>query len=503
MNTIAAIRDAEERIRSSLSDNGDLLATLLSVLESSSLNDSFDLSLACIQSLRRLLFAFAVEHGLIAGDDSADAVDNDLQAWLRAKLEFFHDLLVRCVHGTNDRLQIAAVDTLLDYAVVQSSTKGFLRLSCLTPVVTSICANPNAGKSLRLHYLTRYVAVYDDVQYETLRALAQIVDQVDGTIANAIVHHDDDDDKVRHSLFDNVCRMLLQVEIPIGDEASTLGGKSLCVASPKSSNAKAHSKALNRAWREVFCSADLPADLYRLLLTNMSTVIIPSMREPLALCDFLMDAFNGDQGLLALDGLFTLIVDHNLDCPGFYDHLYKSLTPALMAGAHRRQLSLVARFLRSSHLPAYLVTAYIKRLARLAICDGASPSAALFALAMILNLLRRFPSSRVLVDRPDVTDGNDTFDMTADNPHDSNAIQSSLWELHTLRSHYCPEVARLASSDIPVMELDMSTYAEFTYTTLADKHKVKRRRVTMAVHAPETLFPPEMLSSGCWALPSA
>lgn len=52
----------------------------------------------------------------------------------------------------------------------------------------------------------------------------------------------------------------------------------------------------------------------------------------------------------------------------------------------------------SSHLPAYLVAAFAKRLARLALT--APPEALLMALPFICNLLRRHPACRVLVHRP-------------------------------------------------------------------------------------------------------
>ena len=50
------------------------------------------------------------------------------------------------------------------------------------------------------------------------------------------------------------------------------------------------------------------------------------------------------------------------------------------------------------HLPAYLVAAFAKRLARLALT--APPEALLMVLPFICNLLRRHPACRVMVHRP-------------------------------------------------------------------------------------------------------
>ena len=57
----------------------------------------------------------------------------------------------------------------------------------------------------------------------------------------------------------------------------------------------------------------------------------------------------------------------------------------------------------SSHLPVYLVAAFAKRLARLALT--APPESLLMVLPFIYNLIRRHPSCRVLIHRPTTADG--------------------------------------------------------------------------------------------------
>lgn len=52
----------------------------------------------------------------------------------------------------------------------------------------------------------------------------------------------------------------------------------------------------------------------------------------------------------------------------------------------------------SSHLPAYLVAAFAKRLSRLALV--APPTALLILLPFIYNLIRRHPSCRLLLHKP-------------------------------------------------------------------------------------------------------
>lgn len=57
----------------------------------------------------------------------------------------------------------------------------------------------------------------------------------------------------------------------------------------------------------------------------------------------------------------------------------------------------------SSHLPVYLVAAFAKRLARLALT--APPTALVIVLPFIYNLIRRHPSCRVLIHKPSTEDG--------------------------------------------------------------------------------------------------
>lgn len=71
-----------------------------------------------------------------------------------------------------------------------------------------------------------------------------------------------------------------------------------------------------------------------------------------------------------------------------------------------------------SHLPAYLVAAFAKRLARLALT--APPTALLILLPFIYNLIRRHPSCRVLLHKPSADDGECRSQAAAsDQPLDS------------------------------------------------------------------------------------
>lgn len=56
---------------------------------------------------------------------------------------------------------------------------------------------------------------------------------------------------------------------------------------------------------------------------------------------------------------------HDLDYPDFYDSLYRLVTPEMMYAKYRaRFFRMVDLCLSSSHVPAYVVAAFLKRLAR-------------------------------------------------------------------------------------------------------------------------------------------
>ncbi|EAW98545.1 nucleolar complex associated 4 homolog (S. cerevisiae), isoform CRA_b [Homo sapiens] len=153
----------------------------------------------------------------------------------------------------------------------------------------------------------------------------------------------------------------------------------------------------------------------------------------------------GALSLLALNGLFILIHKHNLEYPDFYRKLYGLLDPSVFHVKYRaRFFHLADLFLSSSHLPAYLVAAFAKRLARLALT--APPEALLMVLPFICNLLRRHPACRVLVHRPHGPELDaDPYDPGEEDPAQSRALESSLWELQALQRHYHPEVSKAAS----------------------------------------------------------
>ena len=169
------------------------------------------------------------------------------------------------------------------------------------------------------------------------------------------------------------------------------------------------------------------------------------------------------------------------------------LEPGIFHARHRRQFfELLAVFLRSTHLPAYLVAAFAKRLARLAL--SAPPHGAMLATGFAHNLLRRHPGCLVLVQRErGGSAAGDPFLPEESDPAQAQALASSLWELDSLRSHYTPAVARFVaildrdlSNKQRTADVDVAALAGASYASLfAEEAERRLKAVPLAFYSTE------------------
>jgi U3 small nucleolar RNA-associated protein 19 len=208
------------------------------------------------------------------------------------------------------------------------------------------------------------------------------------------------------------------------------------------------------AWLAAF-RGGISKDQRKAILTVFARQIAPWFRQPEMLMDFLTDSYDlgGGTSLLALSGLYYLISEKNLDYPAFYTKLYSLLDEGLLHSKHRsRFFRLLDTFMSSTHLPAAMVASFIKRLSRLAL--NAPPAGIVAVVPWIYNMFRRHPACTFMMHR-EIRDErqkkileqegmDDPFDMEEQDPMFTNAIESSLWEIESLQSHYHPNVATLA-----------------------------------------------------------
>ena len=131
----------------------------------------------------------------------------------------------------------------------------------------------------------------------------------------------------------------------------------------------------------------------------------------------------------------------------------------------------------STHLPAALVASFIKRLSRLAL--HGPPAGIVAVIPWIYNMFKRHPTCTFMIhreirdpdERKDLEEEgmDDPFDMEEEDPMQTGAIDSSLWEIEILQSHYHPNVATLAkiiSEQFTKRSYNLEDFLDQSYTAV-------------------------------------
>ncbi|KAL1947487.1 hypothetical protein VTO73DRAFT_13211 [Trametes versicolor] len=254
----------------------------------------------------------------------------------------------------------------------------------------------------------------------------------------------------------------------------------------------AHKAVFTRAWLAllpVLSSGSQEETRARSLrvLNVLHRGVIPHLTRPILIMDWVSSSVDhgGTVGLLALNALFTLMKEYNLDYPSFYTRLYGFLDRDVLHLKHRaRFFRLTELFLSSTHLPATLVASFVKRLSRLSL--AAPPAAIVMLIPFTYNMLRQHPALMAMIHRTDEVAGAacDGFDVHEGNPTLTNALESSLWELYSHRAHYHSGVASLAKvfeEAFTRQTYAMEDFLDHTYGTLFDteaKRKIRKEPAT-------------------------
>ncbi|THV05530.1 CBF-domain-containing protein [Dendrothele bispora CBS 962.96] len=251
-------------------------------------------------------------------------------------------------------------------------------------------------------------------------------------------------------------------------------------------NLPSHRAVFTRAWLNLLPKLTVPNDLEMTkslairALNVMHRGVMPHLTRPVLVMDWVGACvdFGGAVGLLALNALFMLMKEYNLDYPSFYTRLYAFLDRDVLHLKHRaRFFRMMDTFLSSTHLPSLLLASFIKRLARLSL--NAPPTAIVMILPFTYNVLKRHPALMVMIHR-DEDNSNDPFNSTETNPLLTEALSSSLWEIQSHRSHYHSSVSTLAkifSEAFTKQAYSMEDFLDHTYATLFDteaNRKIKK-----------------------------
>ncbi|KAF7543491.1 hypothetical protein G7Z17_g10698 [Cylindrodendrum hubeiense] len=319
-------------------------------------------------------------------------------------------------------------------------------------------------------YVEEYAEQFDDIRYYTFNSIKYAVEN---SSAN----------KIPSGLFDRVFSLLSALD-GVPESAEEL--QDFYIPRPKKKthslrNVNQHKKQGQDAWLALMTLVE-GKEQRKQLLDIISTVIAPWFIKPELLADFLTNSYDagGSMSLLALSGVFYLIQERNLDYPSFYSKLYSLLDRDILHSKHRsRFFRLLDTFLGSTHLPAALVASFIKRLARLAL--NAPPSAIVFVTPWIYNLLKRHPSCTFMIHRenrdPEVRKfisehgAEDPFLVDEADPMETQAMESCLWELVQLQSHYHPNVAtisKIISEQFTKQSYNIEDFLDHSYATLLE-----------------------------------
>merc|ERR1719487_237501 len=197
------------------------------------------------------------------------------------------------------------------------------------------------------------------------------------------------------------------------------------------------------------------------VLQHIPGHVFPYVSNPLVLSNFYISSFNRGSlsvSVLSLSGLFYLITKCQLGDPDaitnssdqFYHKLYSLVTPEIFSVKHRtRFLRLLQISLKSTMLPSAYITAFVKRLARVAVLVE-SPPAVTWLLVSIYSLMQKnktlcYPllhkeGTAAQQHAADPWQWEAALDTAAE-----QVTASSLWETELLKSHYHPSVARMAA----------------------------------------------------------
>lgn len=250
---------------------------------------------------------------------------------------------------------------------------------------------------------------------------------------------------------------------------------------------QSHKAVFSRAWMILLPrlprSGDVEATkaLATRVLNMMHGGVMPRLTRPVLIMDWIGSCvdYGGTIGLLALNALFILIRDYNLDYPSFYTRLYAFLDRDLLHNKHRaRFFRLTELFLSSTHLPAALLASFIKRLSRLSI--SSPPAGIIMVIPFTYNILKRHPALMYMINRVDDVEEPDPFDPEEKDPMLTNALDSSLWELVSHGNHYHPSVSTLAKifqEAFRKPNYALEDFLDHTYGTLFEsdaKRKIKK-----------------------------
>ncbi|PVH98138.1 CBF-domain-containing protein [Periconia macrospinosa] len=388
--------------------------------------------------------------------------------WLKERYREYKDnLLGYFLVSKNVRKQSTALTLLMRTIKEESKQRDYSwKNTALTKLVETILLSDE--EELRDEFSEKYFGLYDDLRYYTFKIIQTLLAS-DLSLSE------------KQQASANSFSLLLSLDkVPMSKDDIQNFYTEPQGKTPVPSLSVYKTQA-QESWLSTLRSG-VTKEQRKSMLGVFSHQIAPWFPQPEMLMDFLTDSYNvgGATSLLALSGLYYLIVEKNLDYPSFYQKLYSLLDEGILYSKHRsRFFRLLDTFMSSTHLPATLVASFIKRLSRLAL--HAPPAGVVIVVPWVYNMFKRHPACTFMMHR-EVRDPewqkeleeegmDDPFDMDEQDPLLTNAIESSVWELESLQSHYHPNVATLAkiiSEQFTKRSYNLEDFLDHSYTALLD-----------------------------------
>ncbi|KAJ2721313.1 Maturation and nuclear export of 40S ribosomal subunits interacting protein [Coemansia sp. Benny D115] len=508
----AQVRQWEANVQSSQQNLNDIVE-IFGVAKSADPEASF----VAINSLGKIYGALWTK-GLMSpvGDASQDPAAAKVSAWLQNNYSQYTSHLLGLLRHSEAALQVAALKLLMQMlekeSMAGSAKKPYeFPNASFTKLIDAVLSNDAASEHLLRVLADSFLNMYDDLRLHFHRSVAKIgASKYDRNTKIGRMAVEGSAEAASMQVFvRNTFTMLSSIRVMPKKAVAELDSFWIPVtedaADAKSpvTDPKAYRRAHSDAWL-LLMRLPLTVEIFKQILLTIHRRIIPYMPDPRSLMDFLTHAYDagGSISLLALNGLFTLITDHNLNYPMFYEKLYALLDRNLFHVKYRaRFFRLFDIFLRSSHLPAYLIAAFIKRISRLAL--SAPPSGAVIVIPVVYNLLKAHPRCMVLIHRMpgyDEETGEETV-LSSNDPYLPDepdlakcmAMQSSLWELETLQHHFYGNIstlARIFSEPFHKPAFVLEDFLDHTYTTFfeSDTAKKLKKPAALSTQPPTTLL---------------
>ncbi|XP_068127696.1 nucleolar complex protein 4 homolog isoform X2 [Hyperolius riggenbachi] len=473
----AARKELESKLAEVLQSraNANSVFDILEYLESENDGDVQAAIRTCSKLFESLLEKGELYIGDLPSEDEAlpdtTGAEDKYKIWMRHRYNSCVACMVDLLHHTSLQVQELALCILMKFIVLEgkfpleaAKWKDSYRFprKLLKLVVRGLLQEEKHSSSL-ISRFQEYLE-HDDVRYYTMVFTNETFQNVKEALPVPLQN--------------NVFSLLSSINMPEECELANflVAQKEKC-DEWKPAKLKEHKRVFERVWMN-FLKNKLSVSLYKKVLLILHESILPHMIKPTLMIDFLTAAYDigGAISLLALNGLFILIHQHNLEYPDFYRKLYSLLDPSVFYVKYRaRFFHLANLFLSSTHLPVYLVAAFAKRLSRLSLT--APPQVLLMIIPFICNLIRRHPACRPLIHRPDADVTSDPYIMEEQDPAKSRALESSLWEIEALQNHYYPNVVRAAnviSRNLSSQESEISELLELSSYELFEKEMKKK-----------------------------